>query len=981
MKHSSIPRLIPVLLVLLGVSFSCAEARGQFPPPTGQSGYPSREYYLALEVYRTGELDVAIDAFELALSRTRRDVNGRWIDAIPVLAMLGESQYQMGDLEGAMQSFDMALSIASRFRGWLRRPVWNELLPTDNIAVSPKQFLWPEANAVRRLPLSRSIKFYSGEQVTEQRLAQGGVIESLNIKSVDVVEVMRGLAIASYRRRIILGPLAEGDPLATQLLDATKYPAEITLPIARNLMEAMRSAERFGATNDDKAISDGTRSMVFNNSAHPISPITGLCAASAMAGKENASQVVPRCLVIANQAARLGQYEWIGEAMQLGAGCADEGQAAVIQKASTVAATSLIRESRLASLHCLLAAADAAITAGDLNTAANHLNDARSLSSRRDVAQPRMEAYGAYIAARLAARQPTAANGDVTPWNEPLTQMLGFVSNNRNRRRPLISMPRLYQLQRVRLAVGRDVGGQSADVLLARYADDPAQDVWRRDPVDAIAGHLADRDTLRVARLRTAVARESANDIIARVDDVQLGRLRQTLPIGGRVLAVRGISRLDDALLDGKAVAWRNKAPKPIRDLRAAVNAGLPDDMETALPTIANLEKKAWAAALDRYVLPNVVPKPLETKLPMAVLPPNVALLTFFEDANTMYVTLATNKKSMFWPIRGPKRMQADIGKLMRAVGATPTRGPRLPTDDGWRKLAVGLRDRLIPSETGTLLDGPLNGVEQLVVIPDKLLWYVPFELFPVEGEDSELLGESIKISYAATPSLALSPTALPSTSPIIGLTAGMFFAPREAETNASMVQSIVDSVDAEALVRLPVDYPASTAQCGAKCGHLIVGEPTNPNPKFLETRLAAHDASAPLGNLGHWLGYRAKKPSTVLLAGFRSNLDTTLPVSGNEIFQTIATLQLAGVRDVVISRWALGGESTATLIREYVQELPFVGAQGALDRAKSVLQRTELSPLAEPTLANGDQDRETLTGAEPFFWSSYLHAGPIAQP
>ena len=982
MTHTS-SRLVRLSLIAVAVlTLLPSRVSAQLLPPLGQEpfsgGYPSREYYVALEVYRTGELDVALDAFDLALSRTRRDINGRWIDSIPVLAMLGEAQYQMGDLEGAMQSFDMALSVASRHRGWLRRPVWNELLPTDNIAVSPKQFLWPEANAVKRLPLSRSIKFYSGEQVTEQLIAQGGPIEPLNIKTIDIVEVMRGLAIASYRRRIILGPLAEGDSLAVQVLDATKYPAEITLPIARNLMAAMRSAERFGAMNDDKAISDAGSAMFFSGGVHPISPIAGLCAASAIAGKEKATEVVPRCLAIANQAARLGHYEWIGEAMQLGAGCADPNQAKLIQQASTVAATSLLRQSRHASLHCLLAAADAAVTAGDLTTAATRLNDARSISSRRDVSLPRMEAYGAYIAARIAARQDTAPSTGTLPWSEPLTRMLGFVTNSRVRRRALITMPRLYQLQRVRLMLGKNLGGLSADVLLARYAADPTLDVWRRDPVDAIAGHLANRDSLRIARLRTAVARESGNDIIARIEDVQMGRLRQTLPLGGRVLSVRAISRLEDQLLEPKAVAWRNKAPKPFRDLRAAVNAGLPAELDAAMPRIVALERQAWAAALDRFVMPQVIPRPLETKLPMAVLPPNVALLTFFEDANTLYVTLATNKRTKYWPIRGPKRVGTEVGKLLVSIGAKATRGARLPPDDGWREQAVALRDRLIDSDTGKLLEGPLNGIDHLVIVPDKLLWYLPFELLPVDDADSELLGDVVKISYAASPSLALSPTAVPAKKNVVALTAGKFFSPRDPDANSAMVQSIVDSVDAGSILRLPVDYGATTNQCGGKSGHLIVGEPTNPNPKFLETKLAGHDGTATLGS---WLGYRSDKPATVFLSGFRSNLDTSQPVSGDEIFQTIATLQLAGVREVVLSRWALGGESTATMIREYIQELPFVGADGAFARAKSVLKRTELSPLAEPTLGNADQERETLTGAEPFFWSSYLHAGPIPQP
>ena len=124
--------------------------------PTGIS-YPSPAYYTALEIYRTGELDRAIDAFEFAIGRSRKSINGYWIDAIPAHAMLAECQYHLGDLEGAMYNLDMDLKIAIRYRGWLSRPVWTEVLMAQ-VKYSPKQYLWKQANAVNRLATTRAIK-------------------------------------------------------------------------------------------------------------------------------------------------------------------------------------------------------------------------------------------------------------------------------------------------------------------------------------------------------------------------------------------------------------------------------------------------------------------------------------------------------------------------------------------------------------------------------------------------------------------------------------------------------------------------------------------------------------------------------------------------------------------------------------------------------------------------------------------------------
>lgn len=950
------------------------------------NGYPSPEYYVALEVYQSGDLERAIDAFEIAIGRTRKDINGHWLDAIPVYAMMGECQYRLGDLEGAMQSLDMVLKIAIRYRGWLARPVWSEVLMAQ-FKNSPKQYLWPEANAVNRLPVNKTIKFYSGEQLTEERLALGGPIEELNIKPLDAIEVLRGLAIASYRRRIILGPLAEGDALATQVLDSTKYPAGLDLPIARNLIGAMRAAERFGAMQDERAISDAAANATFNGGVHPITPITGLCAASALAGSDKPAAAIPLCLAIANQAASMDHFEWVGEALQLAAGCASSKDAAIIQQAGQVAASNLLRKSRLAALHCLIASADAAVTAGDFSAAAARLGEAKSLSMRRDVFQPRLDAYGAYVAARLSTRSTgSAANADAAPlWEEYLKQMVGFATNSRLRKRALISMPRLYQLQRIRLALGKSLDGTSADVLLERYADDPTIDVWRRDPVDAIAGVIADRDSLRLSRLRTAASRESGQDVLAMIEDLQAGRIRNGLPLGGRVLQVRALSRLPDELLEKKIVEFRNAADKPIRDLRTAAKAALGAVPAAGAPPalvsaeINRLETAAWAIALDRYEIPVVMPHPLDEKQPTSVLPADVGVLAFCQDGTLIHVVLCTKQKSTYWSIKGSSRVAGEISKLARGIGASPVRGPRLPNNDEWRDDAAKLRDRLIMPGTGPLLSGRLDGIKRLVVIPDALLWYLPFEILPTEDRDSPLLGDAIEVSYAATPSLAIYPTAAESANPAIAMTSGKFFAPREPDANELIVQSIIDSIPPGASVRLPTDAMVPTCRSGEVAGHLLVAETMTPNlASALDTPIAAYEASLPQGRLRSWLGYPPGTPSSVFLPGFRSHLDTNQSVSGYEIMTTIAALQYSGVRDVILSRWAVGGESTAMLMREYAQELPFLGPSGAFSRAKNVLRRSEIAPLGEPTLSGSDQERETLTGEEPFFWATYLHAAPL---
>ncbi len=367
--------------------------------PSGQ--YPSPLHYSGLQVYRDGDLEQAINVFESALRSSRRDVNGRWIDAIPTLAMLAECHWQLGDLVAVREHVDHVFQIAIRNRGWLGRVDWQSTLQSATRA--SQSGLWPEASNLAVLPVSDRITYRSGNPLTAQALLQGGPIEEQNLRTMDVVELMRGLALASYRRRVLLGPLCDQDPLAVGLLESTKYPAALQVAIARSLIGSVRTSGYVTNYEDKRALSEGAQSGTFNGGVHPLSAINMLSQALVIAGSDQPEAAVPLAMNIVHSAAALGQPELIGEAMQLAAGCASEPQAATVRQAASTVATALIRKSRLATLHCLIAGADASITAGDVVSAANMLSQAQSLSARRDVQQPRLEGYGAYVAARLAA--------------------------------------------------------------------------------------------------------------------------------------------------------------------------------------------------------------------------------------------------------------------------------------------------------------------------------------------------------------------------------------------------------------------------------------------------------------------------------------------------------------------------------------------------------------------------------------------------
>lgn len=966
---------LPVILLSLSLAPTSEAQQSMLGGVEPGVQYPSQQYYLALEVYRDGELEQAAEAFDHAMRMTRKDIHGQWIDAIPVYAMLAECFWQMGNLPACQANLDQALRIAIQYRGWLAQPDWESAI-RGNVQLAPERGLWPAAASLRRVPLNDRMMFRAGEILTPQTLLRGGAIEEPNIKVIDVVEVMRGLAIASYRRRVLLGPISERDPLASGLLDATKYPAGLQLPLARTLIGALRVSERFGNFEDDRVIAEASQTSTIGGAVHPLTPITLLSSASALAGSEKPGDAVAVAIQAAAAAAALGQPEWIGEAMQLAAGCAGGEGAAAVRQASEVAAQAAARDrgSRLAALHCSITAADAAVTAGQLGDAGPLLAGAQAITSRRRVAQPRMQAYWGLTSARLAAaRGESGAGGTPSGVDSGLALFNAFALNSRFRNRPIVSMPGIYQMELLRGSIGETVGGNRGEALLERYVMEPPIEVWRRDLADALALTVADRTALEAAWIGQAAQRSDGRELLRRIDYVQGSRFLRQLPLAGRLVQLRQLASGDEARFPAAAQAFLAKPPRLFPLFRQAVAGPNPEDLGGVLVKAGQLESAAWTLALDRSNLPRTAPPPLAVEDVGVALPARTGMLSFFFVGNQLYGLLAGDGKTVSWAVPAAARLPRDIGSLLRAIGVGKTRGNRLPENDQWRKEAEELRARLIPDDTAVTADR----FDELVVVPDGPLWYLPLEILPIADAGGPSIGESMKVRYAATPGLAIHPVGGRTPRPNVGIVSRGFFAPRDRDADDLAVASVTEGIDDA--VQLPGSNPVPGSLLGSSIGHLLVAVPQTPDlGRPLSLPVAAYDASQPAGTLAAWIRFPTAAPQSVILAGFRTPVDVGKLGTGQELFLTVCGLQTAGVRDVMVSRWAVGGLSTATLMRELMQELPHTGMSDAWHRARDLLQQTELNPAAEPLLSQGEQKRQGVTGREPLFWAGYLLASPL---
>lgn len=934
--------------------------------PTGQ--YPNPQYYLALEIYRRGDLALASDAFEEALRLGRRDVRGRWIDSIPTLAMLAECQWQLGNLVGARDYIDQAMQIAMVYRGWLSRVDWVAMLQKNlERAVSPN--LWPQAQAVRRAPIADRVLFQSGQTLSEQTLLQGGAIEEPNLRTMDIVEIMRGLATASYRRRVLLGPLCVQDTFIEGLLQASQYPANLPAPIGRTMIGAMRVTESLAYHADRTVMEESAATAFFSGATHPLSSIVLLSQISAMLESGQHESVLSIALQATHFSGAWGQSEWVGEALQLAAGSATVQQAPQVVQVAEFVAESIARYSPLAAYHGLIAGADAAITAGDLESAERLISKWKVFQSRRDFMQPRLDAYASYVAARFAAAGG-ASSGIEKPsaYDVAIEGVIRFAVNHRFRSRPLVTMPYLYQMGIIQSSLGKQLGATTGEKLLRRYCAQPSAAVWRRDPVDGVAGVIADRSVAHLARLNLAASGGYAESFLITWNEMLNNKFLQALPLQGRLLQVRHLAKLTDQELAPDALTQRKKMGPKMTRLMGEVNAAVNNNLEQ----VNLMEARATQIALDRFEIPQVIPPVLSEKTPTKQLPEKTALITFTVLGEQIIGTVSNAAKVRMWQVGSVAQCGRELGLLLNGFGVGKVRGDRLPEDAAWLDQATKLRDLLFENS-----EINFDQFDEIVIVPDGPLWYLPFELLPYPDHATDQIVDRLRVRYAPTPGFALKQVPeQPHDETRIALTGDLFFAPRDLEKNEATIAELIGLVPDT--VRLPGSFNAPSCFLGAAATDLLVAKPQFINPKLpLSFHLAAYDQGVAMGTLKTWLRFPLLTPQRMVLAGLRTSVDGGQMGNGDPVFRVLCAAHTAGVKEILISRWAVGGESSATLLREMIAALPEQSLSDAWSAAREVLRKTDLNPMDEPLLTKGEHGLKGLTGKEPLFWSGYLLSAP----
>jgi hypothetical protein len=192
---------------------------------------------------------------------------------------------------------------------------------------------------------------------------------------------------------------------------------------------------------------------------------------------------------------------------------------------------------------------------------------------------------------------------------------------------------------------------------------------------------------------------------------------------------------------------------------------------------------------------------------------------------------------------------------------------------------------------------------------------------------------------------------------------------------------SAVFTATCDRLVVLGDVYPRRGGG-GAEAAPANAGDanrPRDPGPGFFAAATyawspAAVDRGKSGSTLEDWLALPWQSPAELVLPGCHTAAETGLRKGGggDELFFAACGLMASGARTVLLSRWTVGGQSAAQLVREYVQELPHGPAAAAWQRSVQLSRGRPVDPDQEPRVLKEGWD-ERITAEHPFFWAGYL--------
>lgn len=944
---------------------------------------PSDAYFQMFGPFYDGDYNSAARGFRDSGRGAPVSVDGRWVDWICYYTMIGESLYQMGDLAGALEQYTSACRLFIAHRDWLLRVEFPPGVDPEN---NPRtNITW--GAPTRPMKIGRYPDKY---QVLQGRLdndrvaAQGGVIAPPSLRPANVIEICRCLAVAIRRRGEIMGPTCEHDLLTGQLVEALSRRPGPPNHWAQCFVEIQYGLALASANKSVQAISELQRGLLAGNVYdHPLTSLALLELGKLAFAQEKYDVALTYFMEATYSAAWFDRFEVMEEAFrEAQLTHIISGQPGVLSPVANAVGWGKAKRLKTYQVTLLAGAAENLLAIGDLNGAANTIGLARGGLGRAEAGNGVLGSRVNYVSARIQLAQ-----GNTTGGAGSLVAALNFQKKTSRG---------LFQIA---LADGMYTSGgvteRLADLLYANVLREPTPRDWQVDPLDTIAIQSVPHPLPMEHWFELALQRKELEKALEIADRIRRHRLHAVLPLGGRTLALRWVLQAPKELLGEAAQLQQNDllnrfAPFAVLSQNAAAARTALEQLPLVPAAEAEQKKQAELfqqlgnasgaqetllnqIALARVAADQPFPPLRAVKDTQKDLPPGSLVLAYFQTSRNLHAFAFTNDQYAYFTIDSPAKLKVELLDLLKKLNLYDRNQPVAIEDlesDAWKAPAASLLKKL----TNSARPEDWAKYKELIIVPDGLLWYVPWEALPLPGNaNGEPLISQLNVRYAPTMSLVLGDKRGAKPLSKTAIVAGKVL-PRDDETVATGVaEQLATALPGSSVFRDSLPVPGGLF--GTQFDRLVMLTDIEDGDKlpFGWSPLQL-DRGKPGGSIGDWMALPWGSPEQVVIPTFHTPAEFGLKKggTGDEMFFSICGLMASGSRSLLLSRWRVGGRSTFDFVREYAQELPHRTPSEAQRRSITLLRGTALDPREEPRL-KAPATLDEFKPDHPFFWAGYM--------
>ena len=969
------------------------------PRPTwGQAGLraiPHPEYFDGFGEFYNGDYKSARQIFRNGATSAYKTPAGQWVDSICYHAMLGECHYQMGDLANALDQFNAALNLFIANRDWMLRVQYPAAINQKVLGINTV-ITWGASERKSLLgDFPDHFQTLIGNVDNSAVVQTGGVVQQAQIFPISAAEIVRCTTLAIMRRADILGPAGKYDPLTMDVVNALSRRPTTPNHWSQCWIDLQLGAALAAAGKETEAVAAFSNSLVAGGTYdHPLTSL-GLVGLGKIAFQQG--KYADACGLFTEAtytAAYFKRYDMMEEAFRCGAlSYLLSGQKGVYPPLVNAAAwakgmSGPGRGVSLRSLHVSLATslAEQLAAAGEPEAALVAINQGKlSING----AEMMLGAHGARLNYELAKASYQLGRPAV---GAPALAAAMTYQKSASRW--------LYQIALTDQYIQKGAPWMTeriADELYSELLREPAPADWILDPLDTLAA-LTTPHPLPFEHwleLSLTPARRDQEKALQIADRIRRHRFFSSLTLGGRLHALRWVLEAPKQLLSDAALLQRQSllAKYPVyaeqsvaaAKAKAALDALPLAPMEEAEKTKQGdlLGDLARASAAQEMILQTIAlrrepaefafPPLKDTKEIQKSLPPGRLVLAYLVTTSNVYGFAVTRENYAVFTLASPARVKADVIEMLRKLNLHDRNQPVAADDlvnNDWKAPATRLLTQL--SNEATAADW--KSYKELVVVPDGVLWYVPFEALQIEqAAGSATLSSQLTVRYAPTAALSMPDGRGKRLLPHTAIAAGKMLPRDDEKTAPSAAEKIVEGV--KGATKLIGSLPAVSSYFASAVDRLVVLADLDDSDKGpYHFAPFFFDRGRTGSTLADWQSLPFAGPEQVILPGFHTAAEYSLKRggTGDEIFFTVCGLMSTGARTILLSRWRVGGETSFDLTREFTQELPHTPAAQAWQRSVRLLRETMIDFDHEPRVRKSSKI-DSLKAEHPFFWAGYL--------